>query len=55
MNTVSISALKANLSRYLRYVRRGGEGPATSILDNLPVKLSTSISQALAKDRIDRL
>lgn len=93
MDTVSISALKANLSRYLRHVRRGGEvqildrgvpvarliatrrvgddavrdrlvgdgllrpraGPATSILDDPPVKLSTSIAQALAEDRIDRL
>ncbi|WP_419857128.1 type II toxin-antitoxin system Phd/YefM family antitoxin [Candidatus Palauibacter irciniicola] len=25
MTTVSISSLKANLSRYLRHVRRGGE------------------------------
>ena len=93
MTTVSISALKANLSRYLRHVRRGGEvqildrgvpvarliaprpggddvirdrlvgdgllrpsaEPAASILDNPPLKLSTSISQALAEDRIDRL
>ena len=93
MNTVSISALKANLSRYLRCVSRGGEvqivdggvpvarlmaprperddavrdrlvgdgllrprvGSATSILDTPPVKLSTSIPQALAKDRTDRL
>lgn len=93
MTTVSISALKANLSRYLRHVRRGGEvqildrgvpvarliapssggdddirdrlvgdgllrpgaGTAASILDHPPVKLSTSISQALAEDRIDRL
>ncbi len=93
MTTVSISALKANLSRYLRHVRRGGEvqildrgvpvarlmapgpegddavrdrlvgdgllrprsGPAASILDHPPVKLPTSISQALAEDRIDRL
>lgn len=93
MNTASISALKANLSRYLRHVRRGGEvqildrgvpvarlmaphpgsddtvrdrlvgdgllrpraGSAKSILDDPPMKLSTSISQALAEDRIDRL
>ena len=35
MTTVSISALKANLSRYLRHVRRGGE---VQILDRgLPV------------------
>jgi len=26
MTTASVSALKANLSRYLRHVRRGGEG-----------------------------
>ena len=93
MDTVSISALKANLSRCLRHVRRGGEvqildrgvpvakliasgpgggdavrdrlvadgllrpraGPATSIIDDPPMKLSTSISQALAEGRIDRL
>lgn len=93
MTTVSISSLKANLSRYLRHVRRGGEiqildrgvpvarliaprpggddavrdrliadgllrprsGPAASILDQPPMKLSTSISQALAEDRADRL
>ncbi len=93
MTTVSISNLKANLSRYLRHVRRGGEvqildrgvpvarlmapgpasddavrdrlvgdgllrpraGPATSILDDPPIELPTSISQALAEDRTDRL
>ncbi len=93
MTTVSISALKANLSRYLRHVRRGGEvqildrglpvarlmaprpggddavrdrlvgdgvlrpraGPAMSILDSPPLELPTSISQALAEDRTDRL
>ena len=93
MTTVSVSALKANLSRYLRHVRRGGEvqildrgvpvarlmapkpgsedaardrmvrdgllrpreGPATTTLDSPPVELPTSISQALAEDRTDRL
>lgn len=93
MTTVSISDLKANLSRYLRHVRRGGEvqildrgvpvarltapkpggdaavrdrlvgdgllrpreGTATSILDSPPLELPTSISQALAEDRTDRL
>jgi len=87
------SSLKANLSRYLRHVRRGGEvqildrgvpvalliaprrvgddavrdrlvgdgllrprsGSAAAILDQPPVKLSTSISQALEEDRRDRL
>ena len=34
---------------------RPRSGPATSILDDRPMKLSTSISQALAEDRIDRL
>ena len=93
MTTASVSALKANLSRYLRHVRRGGEvqildrgvpvarlmapkpgcddavrdrlvgdglirpraGPVTSILDNPPLELPTSISRALAEDRTDRL
>ncbi|MDE2764623.1 MAG: type II toxin-antitoxin system prevent-host-death family antitoxin [Gemmatimonadota bacterium] len=93
MTTVSISDLEANLSRYLRHVRRGGEvqildrgvpvarligprpgcdaavrdrlvgdgllrprkGTATSILDSPPLELPTSISQALAEDRTDRL
>ena len=93
MTTASISALKANLSRYVRHVRRGGEvqildrgvpvarlmapepgsddaardrmvrdgllrpreGPAASILDSPPLELPTSISQALAEDRTDRL
>ena len=92
MTTVSISELKANLSRYVRKVRRGGEvqvldrgrpvarlvpatadgeearerlitqgvvrpgrGGAAAILDEPPLTLSVSISDALAEDRDDRL
>ena len=93
MTTTSISELKANLSRYIREVRRGGEvqvldrgapvarlippstsddgavrerlisagllrpgmGGAASILDEPPLVLPVSISQALTEDRTDRL
>jgi prevent-host-death family protein len=92
MTTVSISELKANLSRYVRKVRRGsevqvldrgkpvarlvpavmdgqearerlirqgvvrpGRGGASSILDQPPLTLPVSISEALAEDRDDRL
>ena len=93
MTTVSISELKANLSRYLREVRRGGEiqvldrgapvarlvpaaasddqgvrerligtgllrpgkGSAASVLDEPPLALGVSVSQALSEDRTDRL
>ena len=93
MSTVSISELKANLSRYLREVRRGGEvqvldrgapvarlvptsasddagirerligtgllrpgrGGAAAILDEPPLALPVSISEALDEDRTDRL
>ena len=93
MSTVSISELKANLSRYLREVRRGGEvqvldrgvpvarlvpavagddqgvrerlvgtgllrpgkGGAASVLDEPPLALGVSISQALSEERTDRL
>ena len=93
MTTVSVSELKANLSRYLREVRRGGEvqvldrgspvarlvpvtasddsgirerligtgllrpgtGRAASVLDDPPLALGVSISQALSEDRKDRL
>ncbi len=92
MTTVSISELKANLSRYVREVRRGGEvqvldrgkpvarlvpattdgeearerligqgvvrpgrGGAAAILDEPPLTLPVSISEALAEDRDDRL
>ncbi|MCY4648374.1 MAG: type II toxin-antitoxin system prevent-host-death family antitoxin [Gammaproteobacteria bacterium] len=92
MTTVSISELKANLSRYVRKVRRGGEvqvldrgrpvarlvpatadgeearerlitqgvvrpgrGGAAAILDEPPLTLPVSISDALAEDRDDRL
>ena len=93
MTTVSISDLKANLSRHLREVRRGGEvqvlergtpvarlvppaevddhgirdrliaaglmrpgsGSAAAILDQPPLELPTSLSEALAEDRADRL
>ena len=93
MSTVSISELKANLSRYLREVRRGGEvqvldrgapvarlvpaaagddqgvrerlvgtgllrpgkGGAASVLDEPPLALGVSVSQALSEDRTDRL
>ena len=95
MANVSISELKANLSRYLREVRRGGEvqildrglpiarlsrierdpgrdddrrarlvaagvlrpgeGDASAILSRQPLELSTSILEALAEERADRL
>ena len=93
MTTASISDLKANLSRYLREVRRGGEvqvldrgapvarlvppetgddegirkrligtglirpgkGGAAAILDEVPLALPVSISEALTEDRTDRL
>ena len=93
MTTASISELKANLSRYLRVVRRGGEvqvldrgtpvarlvppaanddggarerlitkgmlrpgnGSAAAILDQPPLALPVSLSEALAEDRTDRL
>ena len=93
MTTVSISELKANLSRYVREVRRGGEvqvldrgrpvarlvppaaednrevrerlisqgllragkGGAGAILNEPPVVLPVSVSEALAADRDDRL
>ena len=92
MTTVSISDLKANLSRYIREVRRGGEvqvldrgtpvarlappaatvdgsrqtlirtgllrpgtGKAAAILDESPIQLPTSLSDALTEDRTDRL
>ena len=93
MTTVSISELKANLSRYLREVRRGGEVQvldrgkpvarlvpnaadhnqgvrerlisqgllrpgkpgAAAILDEPPMVLPVSISEALVEDRNDRL
>ena len=93
MTTVSISELKANLSRYVREVRRGGEvrilyrgkpvarlvplaegdnrgirerlirqgilrpgkADAAAILDEPLLVLPVSISEALAKDRDDRL
>ena len=92
MTTVSISELKANLSHYVREVRRGGEvqilhrgkpvarlvatrskeyqgvrerlisqgvmrpgrGNAAAILDEPPLVLPVSISEALAEDRKDR-
>lgn len=92
MSSVSVSDLKANLSRYLREVRRGGEiqvldrgnpvarlvppaiagdshrarlisagvlrpgeGDSAAILQELPLKLQTSLSEALDQDRADRL
>ena len=92
MSSVSVSDLKANLSRYLREVRRGGEiqvldrgnpvarlvpptiagdshrerlistgvlrpgqGDSAAILEELPLELRTSISEALNQDRADRL
>ena len=92
MTTVSISELKANLSHYVREVRRGGEvqildrgkpvaklvataagedqgarerlisqgviragqGGAAAILNEPPLVLPVSISEALAEDRKDR-
>ena len=93
MTTVSISELKANLSHYVREVRRGGEvqildrgkpvarliapaageapgarerlisqgvirpgrDGAAAILEEPPLALPVSISEALAEDRNDRL
>ena len=92
MSSVSVSDLKANLSRYLREVRRGGEiqvldrgnpvarlvppaivgdgqrerlisagvlrpgeGDSAAILQELPLELQTSLSEALDQDRADRL
>ena len=93
MTTVSISDLKAKLSRYLREVRRGGEvqvldrgtpvarlvpptatddegvrerlvgagllrpgrGSAAAILEQEPLELPTSLSEALIEGRADRL
>ena len=92
MSSVSVSDLKANLSRHLREVRRGGEiqildrgkpvarlvppaiaddsrrerlisagvlrpglGDPATILEELPLELQTSISEALDEDRADRL
>ena len=93
MTTVSISELKANLSRYVREIRHGGEvqviergtpvarlvpvvednrhgvrerlirqgllkpgkGNTATILGEPPLVLPTSISEALAEDRNDRL
>ena len=93
MTTVSISELKAHLSRYVREVRRGGEvqvldrgtpvarlvppaaednqgvrerlirqgllrpgkAGAAAILDEPPLVLPVSVSEALAEDRDDRL
>ena len=93
MTTVSISDLKANLSRYMRQVRRGGEiqildrgtpvarlvppeadndkgirerligsgllrpgkGGAAAILDEPPLTLPVSLSEALVEERTNRL
>ena len=96
MSTVSISELKANLSRYLREVRRGGEvqvlergvpvarivplghvaqaddqqtrerlissgalrpgrGEAAAVLAEPALTLTTSIAEALAEERAERL
>ena len=89
--TVSVSELKANLSRYLREVRRGGElqvtdrgtpvarlvppaepedehlsrliksgvlragqGDAAAVLDEPPLQIPTSLTEALAEEREDR-
>lgn len=89
---VSVSDLKANLSRYLREVRRGGEiqvtdrgtpvarlvppaepedehlsrliklgvlragqGDAAAVLDEPPLEIPTSLSEALAAEREDRV
>ena len=93
MSRASVTELKANLSRYLREVRRGGEvevldrgapvarlvppaaggddgvrerligagllkpgtGNAAAVLLSPPLALPTSLSDALAEDRADRL
>lgn len=95
MTRVSVSALKANLSRYLREVRRGGEveildrgvpvarlsalsprgrdaddrrerliragvirpgkGNASAVLEAAPIKLGTSLLEALEDERADRV
>ena len=93
MTTASVSDLKANLSRYLREVRRGGEvqvldrgtpvarlvppaagddggirerlvgtgllrpgtGSAAAILNDPPLELPVSLSEALTDGRTDRL
>ena len=93
VTTASISDLKANLSRYLREVRRGGEvqvldrgapvarlvppetdddagirerlvgcgmlrpgkGSSAAILDEPPLELPVSLSEALTEERSDRL
>ena len=93
MTTASVSDLKANLSHYLRAVRRGGEvqildrgapvarlvppdtdddqgarerlirtgllrpgnGGAATILDEPPLEMSASISDALSEERVDRV
>jgi prevent-host-death family protein len=95
VRTVSVSELKAHLSRYLREVRRGGEvqildrgvpvarltsigdarwadderrerlvrsgvlraggGNSSFLLETEPVELSTSVREALDRDRADRL
>ena len=92
MTTASVSDLKANLSRYLRDVRRGsevqvldrgtpvarlvpagaqqgsererliasgvlrpGQGGASAVLDQRLLELPASVSEALNRDREDRL
>lgn len=89
---MSVSELKANLSRYLRQVRRGGEiqvtdrgtpvarlvppeepeeehlsrlitlgvlragqGDAAAVLDEPPLQIPTSLAEALASEREDRV
>lgn len=89
---VSVSELKANLSHYLRQVRRGGEiqvtdrgtpvarlvppsepgeehlsrmitsgvlragqGDAAAVLDEPPLEIPTSLAEALASEREDRV
>ncbi|MDE0136576.1 MAG: type II toxin-antitoxin system prevent-host-death family antitoxin [Acidimicrobiaceae bacterium] len=91
-NAVSVSELKANLSHYLRQVRRGGEiqvtdrgtpvarlvpasepedehlsrlinsgvlragqGDAAAVLDEPPLQIPTSLAEALASEREDRV
>jgi prevent-host-death family protein len=47
MTRVSVSELKANLSRYLRQVRRGGE---VEVLDRgVPVARLTGLSRAVSR------